>query len=234
MEEVHKDSDYIAWKYGFLDVGEKYKNSFTLAGGAMEDEFIKKSEKAEFLENLRKDLKDADVKTFTELPCSLLYYDYSMLPSTEKPDQLIPGKEPQISYNGSVYLYPGFKRTVAFLKERGYSLFEGIADLEYADVYYTRENKEDGMQDTVTVRYEEKQQLKELEQAIVPQFLMPDWVERENIDVEMIYASEGFSYGNYPQYGGMGYLMKEKVPDFILEDSVKVQEGLLESNIPLE
>ncbi|MBS5198203.1 MAG: hypothetical protein KHY93_13870 [Clostridiales bacterium] len=234
MEEVHKDSDYIAWKYGFLDVGEKYKNSFTLAGGAMEDEFIKKSEKAEFLENLRKDLKDVDAKTFTELPCSLLYYDYSMLPSTEKPDQLIPGKEPQISYNGSVYLYPGFKRTVAFLKERGYSLFEGIADLEYADVYYTRENKEDGMQDTVTVRYEEKQQLKELEQAIVPQFLMPDWVERENIDVEMIYASEGFSYGNYPQYGGMGYLMKEKVPDFILEDSVKVQEGLLESNIPLE
>ena len=113
-------------------------------------------------------------------------------------------------------------------------MFEGIADLEYADVYYTRENKEDGMQDTVTVRYEEKQQLKELEQAIVPQFLMPDWVERENIDVEMIYASEGFSYGNYPQYGGMGYLMKEKVPDFILEDSVKVQEGLLESNIPLE
>lgn len=28
--------------------------------------------------------------------------------------------------------------------------------------------------------------------------------------------------------------LKDKVPDFILEDSVKVQEGLLESNIPLE
>lgn len=186
------------------------------------------------MENLRKDLKDADAKTFTELPCSLLYYDYDMLPSTEKPDQLVPGKESQISYNGSVYLYPGFKRTVAFLKEKGYPLFEGIENLEYADVYYTKENKEDGMLDMVIVRYEEKEQLKELEQAIVPQFLMPGWVERENVDVEITYTADGLSYGNYPVYGGMGYVLKEKVPDFILEDSVKVQEGLLESNIPLE
>ncbi|MDO4601263.1 MAG: DUF6449 domain-containing protein [Eubacteriales bacterium] len=234
MEEVHKDSDYIAWKYGFLDVGENYKSSFTLTGGSAEVEIIKENEEAEFLENLRKDLKDADSKTFTELPCSQLYYDYGMLPSTEKPDQLIAGKESKISYNGSVYLYPGFKRTVAFLKEKGYSLFEGIADLEYADVYYTKENKEDGMQDMVIVRYEEKQQLKELEQAIVPQFFMPGWVERENIQVEMTYMADGLSYGNYPVYGGMGYVLKEKVPDFILEDSAKVQEGLLESNIPLE
>lgn len=234
MEEIHKDPDYIAWKYGFLDVGEKYKNSFTLAGGTVEDELMKESEKAEFLENLRKDLKDADAKTFTELPCSLLYYDYDMLPSIEKPNQLVPGKESQISYNGSVYLYPGFKRTVAFLKEKGYPLFEGIENLEYADVYYTKENKEDGMLDMVIVRYEEKEQLKELEQAIVPQFLMPGWVERENVDVEITYTADGLSYGNYPVYGGMGYVLKEKVPDFILEDSVKVQEGLLESNIPLE
>lgn len=243
MEEVHKDSDYIAWKYGFLDIEEKYAETFMLADGVLEDQIIKKGEKAELLENLRKDIKDADAKIFTGLPCGILYYDYGFLPSTEQPGKMVPGKEAEVFYNGSVYLYPEFKRTIAFLKEKGYSFFEGIENLKYADVYYTKVNEEDGVWDSVIVRYEDEKQVKELEQAFVPDIFVPGWIEREDFTVDITYAEspaetayteEDVAYRNYPAYGGSGYLLKEKVPDFILEDSVKVQEGLLESNIPLE
>ena len=133
-----------------------------------------------------------------------------------------------------MYLYPEFRRTVAFLKEKGYYLFEGIENLEYADVYYTKENKEEDTLEMITIRYEEKKQIEELEKAIIPEFLTPSWAETEDFQVEITYIEEDDTYGSYPAYGGMGHILKDKVPDFILEDSVKVQEGLLESNIPLE
>ena len=234
MEEVCRDSDYINWKYGFLNIEEKYSGNFTLSNSLMDEQIIKKGEKEEFLENLRKDIKDANAETFTALPCALLYFDYGILPSTSHPENMVPGKASGVFYSGSVYLYPEFRRTVAFLKEKGYYLFEGIENLEYADVYYTKENKEEDTLEMITVRYEEKKQIEELEKAIIPEFLTPGWAETEDFQVEITYIEEDDTYGSYPAYGGMGHILKDKVPDFILEDSVKVQEGLLESNIPLE
>ena len=73
MEEVCRDSDYINWKYGFLNIKEKYSGNFTLSNSLMDEQIIKKGEKEEFLENLRKDIKDANAETFTALPCALLY-----------------------------------------------------------------------------------------------------------------------------------------------------------------
>lgn len=234
VEEVYKDSDYIDRKYGFLNIEEKYAGNFILSNDFMNDQIIKNGEKEELLENLKKDIKDVDAKTFTGLPCGLLYYNYESLPSTAHPDRMTPGKAPKISCSGSVYLYPEFRSTVAFLKEKGYYLFEGIENLERADVHYTKENKEDETLEIVTVRYEDKKQVEELKKAIIPEFLTPDWAEKEDLQVEITYIEEDDTYGSYPAYGGIGNILKDKVPDFILEDSVKVQEGLLESNIPLE
>lgn len=227
MEEIYRDKKFISWKYGFLDMEEKYAENFTLSKGTYEDDEIKQSDRSALLQNLREDIKEADAKTFTELPCALLAYEYGPLPTAENPSRVTPGKNPEIYCSGNVYIYPGFKRTVAFLKEKGYSLFDKADTLEYADVYYVKEDPEENIMDTVTVRYEDEEQLKELQNAIVPEMLAPAWIEKETQQVEISYKGED------PAYGGFASILKDRVPDFILEDGTKVQEGLLESNVVL-
>lgn len=221
MELVYRDKEYIDEKYSFLKIDRKYLEYMNLSGEQYDGIAVRETK--EFLENLKKDVEEADEKVMMEKPCLMLQYAYEKIPTVEEPDGMVPGENAEFYSGGSVYLYPGFKRTMEFLEEKGYTVSSMREPIKYVDVYYEIEDKEKNSVKSIGVRYDNKEQVEQLQSAIMFEILVPSWIEVEEPSVYVM--QEGREESVYVK------LLKESTPDFILEDEKKAKEGYLESNI---
>lgn len=221
MELVYRDKGYIDEKYSFLKIDRKYLEYMNLSGEQYDGIAIRETK--EFLENLKKDVEEADEKIMMEKPCLTLQYAYEKIPTVEDPDRMIPGENAEFYSGGSVYLYPGFKRTMEFLEKKGYTVSSVREPIKYIDVYYEKEDKENNSVKSIGIRYDDKEQVEQLQSAIMFETLVPSWIEVEESSVYVM--QEGREERKYVK------LLKESTPDFILEDEKKAKEGYLESNI---
>ena len=147
-----------------------------------------------------------------ENPCAQLDLEYMGLPAQHNVSRMIPGRDTTESYYTDVYVYPGFKRTVALLKDLGYPVT--VDEISVADMVVKYYDPDNGWAVSADVKYSEKQK-KELQKIMHCSSLLPAWAEYDNTINICI--------------GDASYVLDEAtIPDFIKEDQQKMKNGELE------
>lgn len=82
--------------------------------------------------------------------------------------------------------------------------------LEKAEITYIKEENDADV--STTICYEDEEELREIKEALVPASLVCGW----NVFENDLYV-EYYLSGNSGQYSQTGYLLSEKVPDFVKE-----------------
>lgn len=205
-------------KYGFLKADASYIHTIrlgTVDGSwplvytrGKDDEKIRQ----DFMAALQADVDEADYTVMMEYPCAKLDIDYVGLPAGYDIDRMIPGKDTTESYNADVYIYPGFKRTVALIKDLGYPL--SVDDISAKDISVRYCDPDNGWSYSKDMKYTEEQN-RELQKLMHCSFLLPIWTQSdETVDIRV---------------GDAGFVMEEsELPEFIREDKQKMRNGELE------
>ena len=218
FENCYEEGNLTAQKYAFLDLDPSYIQAIrlgTLEGswpqiyskGKDEDELLNR-----LLEALKADVDEADTAVLMENPCAQLDLDYMGLPAQHNVGRMIPGKDTTESFNTNVYVYPGFQRTVALLKDLGYPVT--MDEISVDDMVVNYYDPDNGWAVSADIKYSEKQK-KELQKIMCCSSLLPAWAEYDNTINICI--------------GDASYVLDEaNLPDFIKEDQQKMKNGELE------
>lgn len=171
----------------------------------------------ELLDALHADLGDASTEDFLEQPLAELWLEYklpSKIPSDKDPSAV------QYSYwNGSVFVFPTFQRTLAILKETGYPMT--IDEIEVDEVKITYDTEKDDDLSSVSVTYQKQEEIDALKKALVPSSLRCYWITYESgIAIEM-HSDKNENLKNF--YMGM---RSNLVPDFVKEKKEEIGTGL--------
>lgn len=204
---LYETGNLKEYRYSFLNIDEKYLEG--VSGGFWDNRdyalFQNDGKKQrELAEALKEDVKEAAAGELFELPCASLRFFYKA--PVEQPDGIV---DTDANYGYAAFVYPGFKRTVAILKETGYPL--SIDEVEMESVSYTvfqinGYNWDELLKGTV----EEPSQLEEMKQAMVPYGLFPDWLEYERYFDAEIHLTEGRGICS-------ARIIKDRIPSFIRE-----------------
>ena len=157
---------------------------------------LEKADSQKFLDLLKQGIAEASPQDLVGIPCGRLeLYTTSYAEMDEE------------SYAGaSRYIFPTFKRTLAFLKEKGYAFVvekENLKQYNYSVTYNTEEK--------VVADPEQK---KELPQSLIYEFECPAWLElEEGVSVKPVLNSTESS-GESPD-GAELSVLKVKEPEFI-------------------
>lgn len=210
LKECFKMEELRAVKYSFLDIDTKYLQ--WINGAFYDDNYYNLFQddplkQAAVIEALRADVQEAEAEVFMEAPAAALTFNYQNVPVGYQASYLIPGRAATEALNNTIYLYPGFKRTMALIEECGHPLSMKEVSVEYAEVVYYAE---DGNGEFPTLKFDKKEELEALCKSIVPYSLEPLWTGTE----------DGFSVNvkikGREELLGM-QVIKDKIPDFIIE-----------------
>lgn len=202
-------------KTSFFQIEQKYLESIdgSFVSGENYRLFQEEPEKCqELLEALRADMEEAEAEEFLEEPCAFLDLFYHF-PENDQ-DLMDPKTEGNFVWLNrqfiSVDVYPAFQRTVAILEKAGYPMSMDDVSLEKAEITYIKEENDADV--STTICYEDEEELREIKEALVPASLVCGW----NVFENDLYV-EYYLSGNSGQYSQTGYLLSEKVPDFVKE-----------------
>lgn len=219
-ESCCDEGTFIAGKYSFLETDPSFIREIRLGTveGIWPQIYMKGDDKEDLkqklLDALKKDVAEADTEVLMDYPCAELSVDYMGLPRQREAGQMVPGEENTQTYTAYVYVYPGFKRTVALLKDLGYPMSveeTGIQDITVR--YYDPDN---GWTVSTDMKYsrEQEAQLKKIMHYVS---LLPVWA---GCDSSIYICVED---------GDTNYVLDEtQIPDFIKEDQQKMWNGELE------
>ncbi|MDO4272626.1 MAG: DUF6449 domain-containing protein [Eubacteriales bacterium] len=165
-------------KYAFLGIEEKYLQSLagTFYDGETYSLFQGEREKThKLIEALMQDVKDADTETMLQDPCAVLMFQYENIPVKAKTSiRGIPMSSTSYYYS-NVYVYPGFKRTVALLKETGYPMSMEEVQVDYIKIICYGDN---GDGQYTEMKYDSKEQLSQLKKCVMPYQFSCAWTEK--------------------------------------------------------
>ncbi len=242
MEAVYDEKSWRDSKYSFLQIEDQYLQDITgfFCDGNSHTVFEKDSEKQHALADaLREDIKDADGEIVKDQPCARLMIDYAKIPSESVSGNAAAVKEGE-SATVSVLVYPGFKRTLAILKETGYPLSISELPVDHINVYYMNSDSTDEEIDSTDdtevsendlsdleyeeiengrkVRYDKPDQLKALEECLRPGELVNGW-ETWNADVMVEICLKGQKEAETEdELAGLNMTFTGEIPDFIKKD----------------
>ena len=187
-------------KYNVL---EEYRQKVTFISvtplNELDDQYsvtLEKSDSQKLLDLLKQDIAEASPQDLIGIPCGRLeLYTTSYAEMDEE------------SYAGvSRYIFPTFKSTLAFLKEKGYAFAvekENLKQYNYSVTYNTEE--------TVVADPEQKE---ELSQSLIYEFECPAWLETEaGVNVKPVLNST--ESAGESLNGAELSVLKVKEPEFI-------------------
>ena len=187
-------------KYNVL---EEYRQKVTFISvtplNELDDQYsvtLEKADSQKLLDLLKQDIAEASPQDLIGIPCGRLeLYTTSYAEMDEE------------SYAGvSRYIFPTFKRTLAFLKEKGYAFAvekENLKQYNYSVTYNTEE--------TVVADPEQKE---ELSQSLIYEFECPAWLETEaGVNVKPVLNST--ESAGESLNGAELSVLKVKEPEFI-------------------
>lgn len=238
MEALYDEKTWREDKYSMLQIDDQYLREISgvFCDGYSHTLFEKDNEKQRALADaLREDIQDADGAIVKDQPCALLMLDYQNIPS-EGYMQNIPAAKQGESFTGSVLVYPGYKRTLAILKETGYPLSISELPVEKINVYYyssdnigeetdlttdedggnisVQNGKFEATENGYKVSYDSPDQLKALEKCLRPGQLFNGWsVWRADATVEIRLK------GQKDTEEGVCVSFVGEIPDFIRADA---------------
>lgn len=210
-------------KYKFLDIDEKYLIDITYTRREDTGEGISfgnnKNENAELMSALRADYEEATAEELTGVPCGMLELGYNDVPLSELEETAISaGGTENVFIDASCYVFPTFKRTLAFLEKNGYADYtvdENDMKGEELLVFSDSDSQGDSTasEDGQTVN---EQQAKELEKAIFVYYRCPNWVETlEGVSVQCEAGGEIYNFA----------ILEEEAPEFVKEALKEHKEG---------
>ena len=187
-------------KYNVL---EEYRQKVTFISvtplNELDDQYsvtLEKADSQKLLDLLKQDIAEALPQDLVGIPCGRLeLYTTSYAEMDEESYARV-----------SRYIFPTFKRTLAFLKEKGYAFVvekENLKQYDYSVTYNTEETD-------VT----DSEQKEELSQSLIYEFECPAWLETEaGVSVKPVLNSTKSS-GESPN-GAELSVLKVKEPEFI-------------------
>ena len=170
---------------------------------------------------LRADYEEATAEELTGVPCGMLELGYNDVPLSELEETAISaGGTENVFIDASCYVFPTFKRTLAFLEKNGYADYtvdENDMKGEELLVFSDSDSQGDSTasEDGRTVN---EQQAKELEKAIFVSYRCPNWVETlEEVRVQREVGGEIYNFAILEE--------EEEAPEFVKEALKEHKEG---------
>ena len=160
---------------------------------------LEKADSQKLLDLLKQDVEKATPQDLVGIPCGQIdfYTSYTETEDNSAPDTYI---------SGSRYIFPAFKRTLAFLKEKGYAFAvekENLKQYNYTVAYNAQETD-------VT----DPEQKEELTQSLILGWECPAWLETETGMSVKVTLNSTESAGESLN-GEELLVLKEKEPEFI-------------------
>ena len=160
---------------------------------------LEKADSQKLLDLLKQDVDEATPQELVGIPCGQLdfYTSYTEADDTITSDSYV---------TGSRYIFPTFKRTLAFLKQKGYAFVmekENLKQYKYSVAYNAEETD-------VT----DSEQKKELSQSLIREWECPAWLETEaGVSVKVTQSST--ESAGEALNGTEFAVLKAKEPEFV-------------------
>lgn len=204
-------------KFSFLKIEDKYLENID---GSFYDNMNYRlfqenpKKKEQLLQAVREDLAAAGPEEMTGQPCAELCFQFNLPHKPEYYETTEADGFAYYFYFGNIKIMPTFQKTIAILKETGYPLSVEELDIKGVDVSYWKSTGK-YESDEVSVEYTDETELAEIKQALVPSLLWCYWLDYvSDLDVS-------FSTDEQLQYDNGGYLIRDKTPEFILEERLR-------------
>lgn len=157
------------------------------------------------MEALRADVAEADAEVLTEVPCANLGLEYEKIPLSSAKDSFGVRLNPYMDDYEYIFVFPGFKRTVALLEENGYAL--SLEDAPIEKVRVEIYDLYDGA--AMELEFDEEEEIEQLKECLIPYTLSPGWLNTEN-------SATAWVTGGWMQEESMR-ILAEKEPEFLKE-----------------
>ena len=196
------------YMYSFLNIDDQYLKNIngSFADGSYCGVFDRDSQKREeLMEALRADVAEADAEVLTEVPCANLGLEYEKIPLSSAKDSFGVRLNPYMDDYEYIFVFPGFKRTVALLEENGYAL--SLEDAPIEKVRVEIYDLYDGA--AMELEFDEEEEIEQLKECLIPYTLSPGWLNTEN-------SATAWVTGGWMQEESMR-ILAEKEPEFLKE-----------------
>ena len=220
MTAGFREGVYQAKKYAFLDIEPKYLEF--VSGRFQDGEYYslfqdEKDKLPELIHAMKEDVKEASPEVYEEIPMVYLDFTFRDIPMARSEEEMRMGYSEKDNYYACVFVYPGFKRTMAILEETGYPL--SIEEMQVDSVtitYYSDKNLTETAKEIV---YDSPEQISQLKKCMISQGYGAEiWA-----DV-VTKADAVIQTGAKTQYV---HLIKDKLPEFVKKDLKEVSGILL-------
>lgn len=222
LQGLYEEDAFMEIRYAFLNLEEKYLEN--IDGIFLDNQsyrlFQNEPEKRlQLLEALRKDMEEVTPEELVGEPCAKLSFQFDLPHKPEYYEKAEADGYVYYSYYGTIPIMPSFKNTIAILKETGYPLSIEDVDIRCVKINYWNSGSY-YENDAEYVEYTDEKNLKEIRKALVPSSLWCCWLKyAPNLDLT-------FQIGpNTMQYDDSGYLLIEKMPEFLKEKESQLDDG---------
>ena len=152
-------------------------------------------------------------------PCSRLSFQFDLPHKPDYYEKVEADGYAYYSYYGTILIMPSFKNTIAILKETGYPLSIEDVDIRCVKINYWNSGSY-YENDAEYVEYTDEKNLKEIRKALVPSSLWCCWLKyAPNLDLTFQIGPDTM------QYDDSGYLLIEKMPEFLKEKESQLDDG---------
>lgn len=224
-KSLYEEGRLKEYTFSFLDIEADYLKDVQciFSNGDAYSLFQNDSLKyRELLDALRADLEEASSEDFLDQPLAKLWLEYKL---SSPPDPIsvrhIGSQVWYGYYDGSVFVYPTFRRTLAILEETGYPM--SMDEIEVDDVEIIYYNEENYDRASVPVTYQKKEEIEALKKALISPSLQCYWMDYES-SIEITVNSGQASNSR----DRCMVMRSDLVPDFVKEMYKKMDEGLID------